>query len=258
MKSTTKVLILSLLSASSALTNAEVSCPNDIVTREHCVTWCSSRPGATSRGWSQSIEGGIGNISKCVCIVGGQNSAASQTDYSCSRTPTPKPLMQPNRSGETCARQGIVDQNTCFAFCQGYNRSPKYIGSGNGIVKCSCLDGPGGSIDYSCSANPSPPTPSFNICLQPKDFECYKSGRPQCCGENDGKDCPDEMTICDNFPENTSGTTYCTWGPESDCYEDGWPSCCFENELNCPRERPGCEKPKPELASQRRFLRNVN
>ena len=98
------------------------------------------------------------------------------------------------------------------------------------------------------------------ICTRELDYKCYKSGRPSCCDKNNGRDCPKEMTICDNHPEGKSGWNYCSFSPDYKCWKSGWPSCCNGNSLNCPRKQPGCDNKKTsteELASQR-FLRTNN
>jgi hypothetical protein len=68
------------------------------------------------------------------------------------------------------------------------------------------------------------------------------------------------MTICDNFPEGMSGTSYCTHSPNYSCFKDGWPSCCRENALNCPREQPSCDYKmnSNEVLASKRFLRKAN
>lgn len=104
------------------------------------------------------------------------------------------------------------------------------------------------------------PSPQPKIC-QVRDYKCYKSGRPSCCDKKNGKDCPKEMTMCDNHPEGMTGWNYCSYGPDYDCWKGGWPSCCNGNSKNCPRKQPGCDNKKKktsteELASQR-FLRTT-
>lgn len=106
---------------------------------------------------------------------------------------------------------------------------------------------------------PSPTPKGQSICTRSLDYTCYKSGRPQCCSNNNGKDCPKEMTICDNHPEGLTGWNYCSYGPNYNCYKDGQPSCCAKDSMNCPRDQPKCDNKKTteELASQR-FLRSKN
>ena len=93
----------------------------------------------------------------------------------------------------------------------------------------------------------SSPTPGSSICNLNPDYKCYKTGYPECCSYNDGRDCPSYQTMCDNYPEDKYGWDYCDFGPDFDCYPktDGRPSCCFMKGgelMNCPREEPGCER----------------
>ena len=98
-----------------------------------------------------------------------------------------------------------------------------------------------GQTCYARDFEPSPSPAGAGICTYTPDYECYKSGHPSCCDENDGEDCPDELTVCDNYPADFTGGDYCTYSPDYSCYEDGWPQCCDENPLNCPRTKPSCD-----------------
>ena len=99
-----------------------------------------------------------------------------------------------------------------------------------------------GQTCYARDFESDPPAPvGSGICTYTPDFSCYKSGRPSCCDENDGEDCPDELTVCDNIPEGETGADYCTYSPDYKCYENGRPECCDENPLNCPRTKPSCD-----------------
>ena len=86
-----------------------------------------------------------------------------------------------------------------------------------------------------------------NICTREPDYKCYKTGRPACCSD-DEYTCPDYMTMCDNYPEDYAGTSYCSYAPEYGCdpatwSNSGWPKCCHEDGgdiMNCPIEQPAC------------------
>lgn len=105
-----------------------------------------------------------------------------------------------------------------------------------------------GSTCYSLQVQPTPTPAPSSICEGPKDFDCYKTGRPACCSEDGGENCPDFMTMCDNHSEDTTGYNYCTTAPQYGCdpstYSNmGWPLCCDEPggaEMNCPVEQPQC------------------
>jgi hypothetical protein len=106
---------------------------------------------------------------------------------------------------------------------------------------------------------PSPTPRGQSICTRSPDYTCYKSGRPQCCSKKNGKDCPKEMTICDNYPEGMTGWNYCTNSPDYKCYKDGRPSCCNGNSMNCPKDKPKCDNKKmTEGLTSQHFLRSVN
>jgi hypothetical protein len=99
-----------------------------------------------------------------------------------------------------------------------------------------------GQTCYARDFESDPPAPvGSGICTYTPDFNCYKSGRPSCCDENDGEDCPDELTVCDNYPADFTGGDYCTYSPDYTCYENGRPQCCDENPLNCPKVKPSCD-----------------
>mmetsp|Transcript_46 Transcript_46/g.58 ORF Transcript_46/g.58 Transcript_46/m.58 type:complete len:304 (-) Transcript_46:56-967(-) len=174
------------------------------------------------------------------------------------------------------------DKATCYCLYEKDTLSSKYDkcfdsmdrsnkGSGD-VTRATTKQG---TTCYALHIQPSDPQPRTptrkptkkpsstprgqSICVRSPDYDCYKSGRPQCCSKNNGKDCPKEMTMCDNHPEGGGGWNYCTQSPDFDCYKDGRPSCCAKNSLNCPQKQPSCDKKKSseELASQR-FLRSVN
>lgn len=169
------------------------------------------------------------------------------------------------------------DKATCYCLYEKGTLSSKYdkcfdsmntSNTGQGDVTRATTKQ--GTTCYSLYIQPSnPPAPSpkkptsppgSSICTRSPDYNCYITGRPSCCSKNNGKNCPSEMTICDNYPEGYTGWSYCTDGPDYTCYKSGWPSCCMENELNCPRQKPACDSTKKsneELATQR-FLRSVN
>ena len=108
-----------------------------------------------------------------------------------------------------------------------------------------------GSTCYSLSVQPIGPQPrrGQSICTRAPDYHCYKTGRPACCSD-DEYTCPDFMTMCDNHPENTSGTSYCSsWSPDYTCTSPEWsntwgrPNCCLEDGgdiMNCPIDPPAC------------------
>lgn len=101
-----------------------------------------------------------------------------------------------------------------------------------------------GSTCYYLQVQPAPaPAPGSSICVRSLDYDCYKTGRPACC-DDDEYTCPDYMTMCDNTGEDETGTSYCTNAPDNDCYSDGWPSCCSApggDIMNCPIDQPDCE-----------------
>ena len=183
--------------------------------------------------------GGCSNV----CVKG--HGSFEARGCSSSQRPDPKNLVGFNYD---------CDEATCYCLYERDTLSSKYkkcfdemntSNMGKGLVTRSSVKPK--ATCYSLYIQPSnPPAPREpDICTREADYDCYKSGRPQCCDENDGKDCPDEMTICDNHAEGVSGWSYCTHGPDYDCYEDGRPRCCRENSMNCPRNMPACDK-KPE------------
>jgi hypothetical protein len=100
--------------------------------------------------------------------------------------------------------------------------------------------------------SPSPPTPGSSICAWSPDYSCYKTGQPECCSNNGGRDCPSNDTMCNNYPEGYTGWNYCTYKPNYNCYPNGGhPSCCSMSgggTMNCPVDQPPCE-------TRSRFLR---
>eukprot|EP00986_Skeletonema_menzelii_P021088 scaffold33169_cov166-Skeletonema_menzelii.AAC.1 len=103
--------------------------------------------------------------------------------------------------------------------------------------------------------SPSPAPVGSGICTYTPDYDCYKSGHPSCCDENNGKDCPNELTMCDNTSEGMTGWNYCASSPDYKCYEDGQPNCCAENAMNCPKTKPGCDR-AGEAAQFVKYLRS--
>eukprot|EP00578_Thalassiosira_sp_NH16_P017578 CAMPEP_0181119740 /NCGR_PEP_ID=MMETSP1071-20121207/23762_1 /TAXON_ID=35127 /ORGANISM="Thalassiosira sp., Strain NH16" /LENGTH=252 /DNA_ID=CAMNT_0023204305 /DNA_START=148 /DNA_END=903 /DNA_ORIENTATION=+ len=96
-----------------------------------------------------------------------------------------------------------------------------------------------GSTCYSLDVlpTPSPDPPGSSICTYSPDNDCYKSGWPACCSENNGRDCPSFPTMCDNNGRKR-GSSYCTHSPEYGCYKSGWPACCHQpggDIMNCPK-----------------------
>ena len=80
------------------------------------------------------------------------------------------------------------------------------------------------------------------------DWDCYIDGHPPCCSEseNDGAECPDYLTMCNNQAEGEAGYDYCTDSPDYSCFptSDGQPSCCSEAGgpfMNCPQTQPDCD-----------------
>ena len=145
----TTILLAIKASSSSVYAHAEeTECEEDnITTWPDCLELCTDL--ADGNGFQASHEGGIGNISKCICEYG----LELEHSYTCWRTPTPPPLIPEDRiTGGTCADQGITNQEECFAFCQEYKRFPVYVGSEEGLVACHCKNGMGGTVDWSCDA----------------------------------------------------------------------------------------------------------
>lgn len=93
---------------------------------------------------------------------------------------------------------------------------------------------------------PAPPSPGSSICTWSPDYSCYKTGQPECCSYNGGRNCPNYDTMCNNYPEGLTGWNYCTYPPDYNCYPNGGrPSCCFMSgggTMNCPVNRPSCER----------------
>lgn len=103
---------------------------------------------------------------------------------------------------------------------------------------------------------PSPPPPAprgESICTWAPEFDCYKTGWPECCDFNGGRNCPKYQTMCNNYPEGWTGWNYCTTAPNFSCYPGtGQPTCCNMKgggTMNCPRQKPGCSR-------KSRFLRS--
>ena len=72
------------------------------------------------------------------------------------------------------------------------------------------------------------------------------NGRPACCEVDDGEECPDYLTMCDNHAEHMAGFDYCASAPNYQCYNtpNGRPSCCDEpggSMMNCPQTQPACD-----------------
>jgi hypothetical protein len=102
--------------------------------------------------------------------------------------------------------------------------------------------------------SPSPPAPGSSICTWgAPDYDCYITGRPECCSYNGGRNCPNYMTMCNNYPADETGWDYCTNQPNYSCYPGtGQPACCNMKgggTMNCPRQKPGCSR-------KSRFLRS--
>ncbi len=155
-------------------------CPDDIVTREDCHAWCQAEldgfpRGSWKNGW-KDITGGIGNVSGCVCTAEevwyrsiecrvnrynscreGQNNGrpGRQLDMSCSRDPiTPPPPMPQTRA--FCEQKGINTLEDCQAYCVDNSRSPRTTMNADGMLRCECLDGPGGNLDWYCDMSTTP------------------------------------------------------------------------------------------------------
>lgn len=111
-----------------------------------CNAECSAL--AAGRGYAAHVDGGQGNISACYCTYG----YSRENSFTCNREPTPPPPM-PVQRGVRCTESGISDQDTCFAFCLDYNRTPQYVSNANGLLKCRCRLGQGGQIDFECNGD---------------------------------------------------------------------------------------------------------
>ena len=87
--------------------------------------------------------------------------------------------------------------------------------------------------------------PGSSICTRSPDYSCYKTGQPECCSHNGGRNCPSYMTMCNNYPAGYTGWNYCAYQPDLNCYPNGGrPSCCSMSgggTMNCPVNRPSCE-----------------
>mmetsp|Transcript_25400 Transcript_25400/g.36251 ORF Transcript_25400/g.36251 Transcript_25400/m.36251 type:complete len:283 (+) Transcript_25400:189-1037(+) len=113
------------------------------------------------------------------------------------------------------------------------------------------------SLQIQSTNPPPPPAPPVGtgICTYAPNYDCYKTGHPECCSEDNGANCPNYLTICDNHAEGESGFDYCTDAPDYQCYKtsDGQPSCCSEHGgslMNCPQTQPPCDEP-----SQSQFMK---
>jgi hypothetical protein len=154
MKTNTSItaFLLAMIKTSSAAVYAEAEeteCEEDITTWPDCLELCTDL--ADGNGFNASHEGGIGNISRCICDYG----LELENYYACWRTPTPPPpfpVPEEREVGGTCADQDITNQEECFAFCQEYKRFPVFVGSEEGFVACQCKNGMGGNVDWSCHA----------------------------------------------------------------------------------------------------------
>jgi len=134
-----------------------------------------------------------------------------------------------------------------------------------------------GSTCYSLFVQPSstpfptesptePESIGGNICTREPDYKCYKTGRPACCSD-DEYTCPDYMTMCDNYPEDYVGTSYCTYTPEYGCDPATWsnkmgrPLCCYEDGgdiMNCPIEQPACNpEDTMDFVARPRYSKNA-
>ncbi len=221
-----------------------------------------------------AIEGvyyGTDDVCASDCVKG--YGRAEARGCSTSQRPDPKKLVGFNYDCDNATCYCLYERDTLssrYSKCFDSMNTNDY-GGGNVY---STTTSPGATC-YSLHIQPSnPPAPKPRkptrrptrkparqpeICTRELDYKCYKSGRPSCCDKNNGRDCPKEMTICDNHPEGKSGWNYCSFSPDYKCWKSGWPSCCNGNSLNCPRKQPGCDNKKTsteELASQR-FLRTT-
>ena len=99
---------------------------------------------AANRGYAAHTDGGRENISACYCNYGRQR----ENSFTCTREPTFPPI--PSKRTGLCSDDGIEDQETCFDFCQKYQRLPQYVGNDNGLLWCRCRREQGGEPDFEC------------------------------------------------------------------------------------------------------------
>ncbi|KAL7523321.1 hypothetical protein ACHAWF_000474 [Thalassiosira exigua] len=94
------------------------------------------------------------------------------------------------------------------------------------------------------TTNTNSACPGSSICTHAPDYECYQTGWPPCCSENNGDDCPSFQTMCNNQGEGETGSSYCTYAPDYQCWHMGHPDCCSApggEYMNCPKEQPPCD-----------------
>lgn len=151
MKSNIITTLLFALQASTAFGEDPVTTTGDcddfgITQWPDCNSKCSELAGP-GIGYSARVNGGMGNISACFCEYGRNR----ENSFTCTRTPTFPPI--PERRGEKCRLWGIDDQETCFAFCQEYERLPQYVGNDNGMLWCRCSPGQDADFDFDCKGD---------------------------------------------------------------------------------------------------------
>eukprot|EP00985_Skeletonema_marinoi_P007650 scaffold3388_cov114-Skeletonema_marinoi.AAC.3 len=146
-----------------------------------------------------------------------------------------------------CTKYG---QNSCETIYEDCNKQCKWNCTQNICAKNSPGPSPRSLTRKPTrkpTKKPSPPspTPGSNICTRSPDYSCYKTGQPECCSYNGGRNCPSYDTLCNNYPEGYTGWDYCAYQPNYNCYPNGGrPSCCFMSgggTMNCPISQPPCE-----------------
>mmetsp|Transcript_1278 Transcript_1278/g.1767 ORF Transcript_1278/g.1767 Transcript_1278/m.1767 type:complete len:229 (-) Transcript_1278:189-875(-) len=118
-----------------------------IATWQDCQDTCSTL--ADGRGYAARFNGGTGNVSACYCDYGRNR----ENSFTCTRDAT-IPLIPQERDGR-CSDKNIDDQDSCFAFCLEYQRSPQCVSNANGLLVCRCRRGQGGQIDFQCKGDQS-------------------------------------------------------------------------------------------------------
>ena len=150
-----------------------------------------------------------------------------------------------------CTKYG---QNSCESIYKDCNKQCKWDSSQNicaynspGPSPRSPTRKPTRTPTRKPTKKPSPPspTPGSSICTRSPDYSCYKTGQPECCSYNGGRNCPSYYTMCNNYPKGYTGWDYCAYQPDYNCYPNGGrPSCCFMSgggTMNCPISQPPCE-----------------
>jgi len=55
-----------------------------------------------------------------------------------------------------CEQKGINSLEDCQAYCVDNSRFPKATMNADGMLRCECLDGQGGNVDWYCDMRTTP------------------------------------------------------------------------------------------------------